>query len=132
MPRKKKEESGDAKKAEPKKVVKKMSAKKAASALKKVSKRKSTSKQKREPVIAEGAYCFYLQGGSVISSLEELHNALNAMSDDQYAYHTTDRNDFANWVDEVLMDARAAALLSKTKARDEAAAVLRKVLSLYN
>lgn len=122
MPRKKKTESSTdatASTRAPKKTRARASTKKVTSGRK-----KTVSKKKREPMIAEGTYCFYLQGGSVLASLKELHEALNLMSEDQFKYHTDGRNDFASWVDEVLGEAEAAAALRTAQMREEAARLL--------
>ncbi|MDP3989245.1 MAG: hypothetical protein Q8P93_03360 [bacterium] len=94
-------------------------------------KTKVTKTKKRLPKVAEGTYCFYLNDGRVLSSLPELHEALCVMSDEQYAYHTTDRNDFASWVEHVLDEAETAAGLSKAPAREDAVRIIQETLTLY-
>ena len=126
MPAKKKSEKAKPKKktASAKKAPakKKVAKKKAPTGRKKVAPKRS--KKKSNPTIAEGTYCFYLHGGSVLASLEELHDALLAMSDDQFTYHTDGRNDFAQWVDEVLGEAEVATALHRARMRKEAAKIL--------
>jgi hypothetical protein len=54
---------------------------------------------------------FYCADGRVLKNLSELGNALNDMSVETFAHHSSEeRNDFANWVRDVIGD--------KTLARD--------------
>ncbi len=47
---------------------------------------------------------FFLIDGTTVGSLAELIDAFDRMSDDIFYYHVTpDRNDFANWVNDVLV-----------------------------
>lgn len=95
-----------------------MPRKKSVAAVPKVkSAKKSTKKASTKPVSASkkktaatvltarvpDERVFFVIDGSTIASMQELVNALDSMNDDIYYYHvTSDRNDFANWVREVL------------------------------
>jgi len=78
------------------------SASKAKSAAKKTSKpKKSTSVDISKKV--SGDKVFFVIDGTTISSLKELVDSFGMMSDDVFYYHVTaDRNDFANWVRDIL------------------------------
>lgn len=68
---------------------------------------------------------FFVFGGSPCKNLNELSQALQAMSDEQYVFHTVPRgNDFARWVKEVLGQSRLATRLEKAKNRREAADII--------
>ena len=73
------------------------SKKRAKSVRKVVSSAKSISKKVSDDKV------FFLIDGTTISSLKELVDTFDRMSDDIYYYHVTnDRNDFSNWVRDVL------------------------------
>jgi len=64
---------------------------------------------------------FKLHMGDELKSLEELRDALKTMSDDTFRHHVTkDRNDFANWVKDVIKDIRLADDLQHIKTRETA------------
>ncbi|HIH31456.1 TPA: hypothetical protein HA235_02000 [Candidatus Woesearchaeota archaeon] len=74
---------------------------------------------------------FVLCNGEKIKSLNELASTLETMSDDVFFYHVTnDRNDFANWINDVFQDFDLAESVRKTKNRFEIVAALYK--NLYN
>lgn len=90
------------------KSVKKAS-KKATKSVKKVkSATKTASKPKKSTSIdiskrVTGDKVFFVIDGTTISSLRELVDSFGMMSDDVFYYHVTpDRNDFADWVREVI------------------------------
>ena len=71
---------------------------------------------------ADGPECFWVNHGPVLRNLEELHRALQEMSDAQYKHHVEGgRNDFAVWVAEVLEDPKCASSLRRVKRRTTAA-----------
>lgn len=117
--------------------TKKVSAKKATPA-KKVSakaptKRGGVTKQKRVLARAEGAQCFWVTNGTILSDLVELRDALEHMEDEIFSYHVKGkRNDFANWIEFVLGDTELAAALRKTaKPKTMHTAVVRR-LKIYS
>jgi hypothetical protein len=68
-----------------------------------------------------GEYVFYLNDGRILRNVAELKDALNTMSDELYAYHVnSEKNDFNNWVKDIICDEKLAHDL--LKARDRAAA----------
>jgi len=61
--------------------------------------------------------CFWINHGPVVKNLRELRDALaQGLSDAQYAHHVgAGKNDFANWVEAVLDDAKCAQALRRAK-----------------
>lgn len=65
---------------------------------------------------------FWCQDGRVLKSLPELEAALRTMDEDTYCQHVSEaRNDFSNWVKDVIGDDKLANDLRKSKARIQAA-----------
>jgi len=59
---------------------------------------------------------FWCQDGKVIKNLNELEEALNNMSNETFRYHSgEERNDFSNWIRDVVGDDKLARDLSKSK-----------------
>lgn len=88
--------------------------------------------QKVGLVCAEGEQCFWSNDGLVLSSLADLQAALIAMSEDTYSHHVTkEKNDFADWVEFVLIDKQCASDLRKAKGKKAAMAVVAHTLSAY-
>lgn len=75
--------------------------------------KKSSKKRKT----AHGEQCFFVYNGPCLSSLEELKEALEYMSEEQIAHHTKDGNHFADWVRDVLCDEDCAAALGRARSR---------------
>jgi hypothetical protein len=110
--------------------VRKVAAKKAVaknvSAKKTVAKKVVAKKMARRqgcPVCGGKAVCapqesFWVNNGPVVDSLAGLLEALNSMTNDQYAYHTKrDGNDFARWVRSSLACDQCAVRLEKAKSK---------------
>jgi len=65
---------------------------------------------------------FYCCDGQTLTNLVALANALQQMSDAVFAYHANgDKNDFYNWVADVLTDEELAEELADTLDRQQAA-----------
>jgi len=61
---------------------------------------------------------FWCHDGKLIKNLGELEKALNDMSDETFHYHSSEgRNDFSNWIRDVVGDNKLAKDLSKAKSR---------------
>ena len=72
-------------------------------------------------------HVFYVCDGTVLRSLEELESYLQNVSIEVYSYHVTqDRNDFHNWVNDVIGDAKLAKDLAKAKNHGAAALLLKE------
>jgi len=65
---------------------------------------------------------FWCHDGRVLKNLSELAAALPEMSDETYHYHVTkEKNDFSNWVWDVIGDATLAVELQRAISRNTAA-----------
>lgn len=84
--------------------------------------------QKAEHLLrsVSGQHTFKLHLGTEIRSLEELAELLDIMSDASFKHHVTaHKNDFANWVRDVVHDDELAQLLLPLKDRAETARVVK-------
>lgn len=133
-----------AKKAVGKKVVTKKrvvkntaTTKTAKKAVKKAAKKSATTRtpkrlSDRVLVCAPSEHCFWTNDGSILTDLIDLEAALKTMGLDVYGHHvTTDKNDFADWVEFVLSDPDCAAAVRKARKPHTARAVIAKHLKLY-
>jgi hypothetical protein len=76
--------------------------------------------------------CFWVNFGPVVKNLRELRDALADMSDEQFAHHVGQgRNDFANWVGNVLGDEECARALRRLRKRQSALKVIEGRLARY-
>jgi len=65
---------------------------------------------------------FWRHDGGVVKNLDELAAALRAMSEETFRHHATvDKNDFSNWVRDVIGDGTLANQLQKTMTQANAA-----------
>lgn len=59
-------------------------------------------------------YVFRNHDGTMLRNMCELEKALGTMSDDTFAYHSSgSKNDFSNWVKDIIGDDKLAAELQK-------------------
>jgi len=73
---------------------------------------------------------FWCQDGKVVKNIKELEKALNDTSDDIFHYHAGEgRNDFSNWVRDVVGDNKLANDLSKAKSRIQASKAVAQRIS---
>ena len=73
---------------------------------------------------------FFCRDGCVISNLHQLAECLTHINDHSFGHHvTTEKNDFSNWVHNVLGDKKLARDISRTANRLEAAEVIRARIS---
>lgn len=113
-------------------VTKKSTVKK--SAAKKAGTKGSAKKaQKKKALIcANGEQCFWTTDGEILSNLVELRDALERMSTEVFSYHVTkDKNDFADWIGEVLADHELAKSIRTAKKPSTARTVVVRRLKLY-
>jgi len=73
---------------------------------------------------------FWCHDGKLVKNLGELEKALNDMGDGTFHYHSGEgRNDFCNWVGDVVGDAKLANDLSKAKSRIQASQAVAQRIS---
>lgn len=77
-------------------------------------------------------YVFRCGNGHILRNMKELANELKAMPDEDYAFHANaEKNDFANWVRDIIKDAGLAKDLQRASNRLQAAnAVASRVAAL--
>lgn len=68
---------------------------------------------------------FWVCDGSVLKNLYELRSAVKKMKKDVYNYHANEeKNDFSNWVKDIMGDTKLAGDISKAKNKREMVKVL--------
>ena len=71
-------------------------------------------------------HAFYCHDGCYFHSLEELRAALENMSEELFSHHVTkEKNDFTNWVRDVIKDETLAKQISKANSPSQAARVVK-------
>lgn len=94
--------------------------------------KKNTVKETPSVVYASGDQCFWSCDGHILASLYDLEHALSCIEQTTYNHHvTSDRNDFANWVEFVLCDKECADGLRRSKTQRAAHRTVTKSLSRY-
>lgn len=84
-------------------------------------------------VCAPEEKCFWTTDGQILKNLDELQLAFGTMGDEVFLHHVTkEKNDFADWVEQVLADSACAAALRKSKKPDAARTVVIKHLRTYS
>ena len=112
-----------------KKMVKKVAKKLAPKAAKS---RKAAPQRKKELIHAAPEQCFWVWNGPILRNLLDLDDALrNTISDEQFRFHITGKNDFTTWIDQVLEDKMCATAFTKAKNRKGACTVTMKFLKSY-
>ncbi|WP_332445373.1 hypothetical protein [Dehalococcoides mccartyi] len=75
-------------------------------------------------------YVFWGHDGCVLHNLKELGDAMNIMADETYDFHANaEKNDFANWVRDIIKDKRLSQDLQKATGRDQAAQIVASRIS---
>ena len=90
---------------------------------------KSVSLEDAERILADASpeQCFWVNNGPVIKNLSEMSDFLASMNDDIFKHHVNkEKNDFGNWVRDVLKDEELANDIAKVKSRER---ILKKVQS---
>ena len=68
---------------------------------------------------------FWVCDGSVIKNIDELINTLRSMNDDIFRYHVNEnKNDFYNWIRDVIGDRFLANQIKEAKDRAETAEIV--------
>ncbi len=101
---------------------------------KKVVKKVSSKADSLEPLrYADNETSFWVADGNILNSLVALNEALLVMNPKTFTHHVTkDKNDFAEWVSDVLGDTACSAELKKAKTAKSAAAIVKKSLKFYS
>ena len=124
-----------AKKAASKKVTKKAVKKtvKKAVAKKAAPKKLKAAKAKDKVLVCAGEQeCFWTTDGQILADLKELEEALDTMVDEVFVHHVTkEKNDFADWVESILLDPMCAAEMRRARKVDTARKVVKRHLKLY-
>ena len=104
------------------------------SAPKKTSTKKATKKKIVHALVcAEGEECFWTTNGDVLENLAELRLAFGSMADEVFLHHvTSEKNDFADWVESVLGDAECANALRRASKPRAAETVVVRYLKKYH
>jgi len=94
---------------------------------------KTSSKKAKLLVCAPDDKCFWTTDGRILKNLDELQMAFGSMGEEVFLHHVNkEKNDFADWVEQVLQDSTCASALRKTKQPTTAKAVVVKHLRTYN
>lgn len=83
-----------------------------------------TLKQKAKRLLADvpEEYVFKCCNGNILHNMKELKDELKTMSDEVYAFHANmEKNDFTNWVRDIIKDEGLAKNLQKSPSRAQAA-----------
>ena len=89
------------------------------------------SRKKIFVTVVEEKY-FWVNNGPVLKDLRDLYNALKTINKDQFIYHAHgDNNDFALWVEYVLLDKEGAKALVKAKTQKTATKKVSEILKKY-
>ena len=65
--------------------------------------------------------CFWVHNGPAIKNLNELSTVMKSLNDEQFTHHVNkEKNDFSNWISDVIGDSLLAAELSKAKNKSAA------------
>jgi len=94
---------------------------------------KKTAKAKKQLVTASDGCCFWVHNGPIIRDLRELHEAIrDTMTDEQFTHHVSkEKNDFAQWVADVLEDDTCAKALRRVRTRKSTQKALELCLAEY-
>ena len=90
---------------------------------------KSVSLEDAERILADASpeQCFWVNNGPIIRNLSEMADALGSIKDEIFSYHVNkEKNDFGNWVREVLKDEELANDIARIKSKER---ILKKVQS---
>ena len=74
--------------------------------------------------------CFWVNNGPIVSNIEHLGKEIRTMDRQTFAHHfNAEKNDFANWVKEVIGDKQLAKQLAKAKGKGDLAKLISKRVS---
>jgi hypothetical protein len=76
---------------------------------------------------------FRCGNGHILRNMKELAEELKTMSEESYTFHANkQKNDFANWVRDIIKDERLAADLQKTPKQSQAAKLVASRISILS
>ena len=90
---------------------------------------KTVSLEDAERILADASpeQCFWVNNGPVIKNLSEMADSLACMNDDIFKHHVNkEKNDFGNWVRDVLKDEELANDITSVRYKEK---ILKKVQS---
>ena len=74
--------------------------------------------------------CFWVNNGPILKNLEDLATVLPEMNDEAFQHHVNkEKNDFSNWINNVIGDKKLANNLLSTKNKNSA---FKKVMNRLN
>ena len=78
-------------------------------------------------------YAFRCHDGLILQSMKQLGSALNSMTDETYVFHVnTKKNDFSNWVRDIIKDGMLANDLQKATNRAQAAKLVANRMAILS
>lgn len=92
-----------------------------------------TLKQEAQRLLANvpEEYVFRCGTGHILSNMRELGDELKSISDESYAFHANaEKNDFTNWVRDIVKDERLAKDLQKAPNQAQAAKLVASRISV--
>ncbi|MEK6946644.1 MAG: hypothetical protein AABX32_03470 [Nanoarchaeota archaeon] len=76
---------------------------------------------------------FWLNNGGVLRNLQELSSALADISEETFGYYVNnEKNDFKNWVNDVIGDKKLADEIAKTKSKEHLLSRVNKRINQLN
>jgi hypothetical protein len=94
-----------------------------------------TLKQEAKRFLADvpEEYAFRCHDGLILQSMKQLGSALNSMTDETYVFHAnTEKNDFSNWVRDIIKDRIMANDLQKATNRAQAAKLIASRMAILS
>ncbi len=78
-------------------------------------------------------YVFRCHNGLILQGMRELGNALNSTADETYVFHAnSEKNDFSNWVKDIIKDDMLAKDLQKAKNRTQSAKLVTSRIAILS
>ena len=74
--------------------------------------------------------CFWVNNGPILKNLDELSSALPEMNNETFNHHVNnEKNDFSNWIKDVIGDGKLANEILSSKSKDSAVKKIRNRLN---
>lgn len=99
---------------------------------------KNTASQKKKQrkrvlICAKDKECFWSSDGKILANLVDLKDALEHMADETFKQHANkEKNDFADWIGQVLKDRELATAIRKSRKPSTARKVVIQRLKVYD